>query len=244
MGKRDFQKEHTSDILREMVIARLEKGGETFEILVDPDAVDKIRSNPDVRVDEYIPIDKIFRDVKKGERASEEKMLEWFGTQDPVDLAGMIIRKGEIQITTEQRRARIEEKRKAIVSHIARNAINPQTGTPHPPQRIENAMSEGGVHIDPFKSVDDQIKGVLDKIRPIIPISIEKVKIAIKLLAEDCPKCYGDIKAFGDILQEEWQKDGSWIGVVEMPAGMQTDFMAKMNQRTHGNVEVKILKDE
>ena len=40
MGKRDFQKEHTTDILKEMVIARLEKGGETFEILIDPDCVD------------------------------------------------------------------------------------------------------------------------------------------------------------------------------------------------------------
>ncbi|MFQ6107347.1 MAG: ribosome assembly factor SBDS [Thermoplasmata archaeon] len=244
MGKRDYQKEHTTDILREMVIARMEKAGETFEVLVDPHSVDKIRSSPNASVSEYIAIDKIFRDVKKGERASDEKMMEVFGTENPVEVAGTIIRKGEIQITTEQRRAMIEEKRKAIVSHIARNAINPQTGTPHPPQRIENAMSEAGVHVDPFKNVDDQLKSVLDAIRPIIPISIEKVRIAVKLLAEDCPRCYGDIKAFGDIVQEEWQKDGSWIGVIEMPAGLQTDFLERLNQRTHGNVEAKILKGE
>jgi ribosome maturation protein Sdo1 len=28
-----------------------------------------------------------------------------------------------------------------------------------------------------------------------------------------------------------------------MPAGMQTEFLERVNQRTHGNVEVKILKD-
>ncbi|MFQ6128757.1 MAG: ribosome assembly factor SBDS [Thermoplasmata archaeon] len=244
MGKRDFQKEYTSDILKEKVIARMEKGGETFEVLVDPDFVDEIRSNPDASVADYIAIDKIFRDVKKGERASEEKMIDIFQTEDPLEIAATIIRKGEIQITTEQRRAMIEEKRKAIISHIARNAINPQTGTPHPPQRIENAMSEAGVHIDPFKSVDDQLKGTLEAIRPIIPISIEKVKIAVRLSAADCPRCYGDMKAFGEIIEEEWQKDGSWIGIVEMPAGLQTDFLERMNQRTRGNVEVRILKDE
>lgn len=243
MGKRDYQKEHTTDILKEMVIARLEKGGETFEILIDPNCVDEIRSNPEASVSEYIAIDKIFRDVKKGERASEEKMVELFGTEDPEEVAGTIVRKGDIQVTTDQRRAMTEEKRKAIVSHISRNAINPQTGTPHPPQRIENAMAEAGVHVDPFKSVDGQLKSVLDAIRPIIPISIEKVKVAVKLLAEDCPRCYGDIKAFGDIIQEEYQKDGSWIGVVEMPAGMQTEFLERVNQRTRGNVEVKLLKD-
>jgi ribosome maturation protein SDO1 len=244
MGKRDFQKEHTTDILKEMVIARLEKGGDTFEVLVDPDSVDEIRSNPEASISDYIAIDKIFRDVKKGERASEEKMIEFFGTDDPVDVAGIIVRKGEIQVTTEQRRAMTEEKRKAIVNHISRNAINPQTSAPHPPQRIENAMSEAGVHVDPFKSVDDQLNKVLDALRPIIPISIEKVKVAVKLLAEDCPRCYGDMKAFGDIVQEEWQKDGSWVGIVEMPAGMQTDFLERVNQRTRGQVEVKLLKDE
>ena len=50
MGKRDFQKEHTTDILKEMVIARLEKGGETFEILIDSNCVDEIRSNPEASV--------------------------------------------------------------------------------------------------------------------------------------------------------------------------------------------------
>lgn len=244
MGKRDFQKEHTTDILKEMVIARMEKGGETFEVLVDPDSVDEIRSNPDASIDDHIAIDRIFRDVKKGKRASEEKMVEIFGTEDPLTVAAQIIRKGEIQITTEQRRIMIEEKRKAIVNHIVRNAINPQTGTPHPPQRIENAMSEAGVHIDPFRSVDDQLKAVIEAMRPIIPISMEKVRMAVKLLAEDCPRCYGDIKAFGEIVKEEWQKDGSWIGIVEMPAGLQTDFLERMNQRTRGNVEAKILKEE
>jgi ribosome maturation protein SDO1 len=244
MGKRDFQKEHTTDILKEMVIARLEKGGETFEVLVDPNSVDEIRGNPEASISDYIAIDKIFRDVKKGERASEEKMIELFGTDDPVDVAGIVVRKGEIQVTTEQRRAMTEEKRKAIVSHISRNAINPQTSAPHPPQRIENAMAEAGVHVDPFKSVDDQLTKVLDALRPLIPISIEKVKVAVKLLAEDCPRCYGDMKAFGDIVREEWQKDGSWIGVVEMPAGMQTEFLERVNQRTRGQVEVKLLKDE
>lgn len=244
MGKRDFQKEHTTDILKEMVIARMEKGGETFEVLVDPDSVDEIRSNPDASIDEHIAIDRIFRDVKKGKRASEEKMVEIFGTEDPLAVAAQIIRKGEIQITTEQRRIMIEEKRKAIVNHIVRNAINPQTGTPHPPQRIENAMSEAGVHIDPFRSVDDQLKAVVEAMRPIIPISMEKVRMAVRLPAEDCPRCYGDIKAFGEIVKEEWQKDGSWIGIIEMPAGLQADFLERMNQRTRGNVEAKILKEE
>ncbi|MEK6810540.1 MAG: SBDS family ribosome assembly factor [Candidatus Thermoplasmatota archaeon] len=32
------------------------------------------------------------------------------------------------------------------------------------------------------------------------------------------------------------------MGVVEMPAGMQTEFLERLNARTKGNVEAKILK--
>jgi ribosome maturation protein SDO1 len=41
---------------------------------------------------------------------------------------------------------------------------------------------------------------------------------------------------------EEWQKDGSWVGLIEMPAGMQAEFYDELNRRTHGNVETKLVK--
>lgn len=169
-------------------------------------------------------------------------MKEVFGTSDPVKVAEIIIKKGTIHLSTEQRRALQEAKRKRIVSYIAANAINPQTGTPHPPQRIELAMEEAKVNLDPFKSVEEQVGHVLDALRPLIPIRIEKAKIAIKLMPSDVGRCYGEIRSYGSILKEEWQADGSWIGVVEVPAGLQGEFLDRLNERTHGNVDTKILK--
>jgi ribosome maturation protein SDO1 len=135
-----------------------------------------------------------------------------------------------------------EKKQKAIVEFIARNAINPQTGSPHPPLRIELAMQEAKVHVDPFKPVDDQVKDVLDKLRPLLPIRMDKVKIAVRLTPEHHGRCYGDIKSFGTVLKEEWQSSGHWIGVVEIPAGMQVDFFQRLNDKTRGEVETKIIK--
>ena len=169
-------------------------------------------------------------------------MQEFFGTTDKLEVAKQLIRKGEIQLTTEQRREMQEQKRKQIVQYIAQNAINPQTGTPHPPQRIEIAMEEAKVHVDPFKPVGEQVKEVLDALRPLIPIRFEKARIAVRLGAEDAAKSYGDIKGFGTILKEEWQRNGAWVGVVEMPAGMQTEFLNRLNAKTKGNVEAKVLK--
>jgi ribosome maturation protein SDO1 len=169
-------------------------------------------------------------------------MKEFFETEDPLEVAKVLIKKGEIQLTTEQRRQMQEQKRRQIVQYIAANAINPQTGAPHPPQRIEIAMEEAKVHVDPFKGIEEQVKEVLDALRPLIPIRFEKARIAVKLSAEDAAKCFGDIRSFGQVLKEEWMPSGSWIGVVEMPAGMQTDFLERLNAKTKGNVDAKILK--
>src|SRR2546427_536095 len=222
--------------------AGIELRGEKFEVLVKPDAVQRIRDGKEVDLLRELAIDEIFKDAHKGSKASEEKMMDFFGTTEPLAVAKQIVQRGEIQLTTDQRRQMLEAKRKQIVQYIAANAINPQTGAPHPPQRIENAMEEAKVHVDPFKSIEEQVKEVLDALRPLIPIRFEKVRIAVKLSAEDSAKAYGDLKSFGTILKEEWSPSGVWIGVVEMPAGLQTEFLERLNAKTKGNVETRILK--
>ena len=239
---KELRSDRRDDIFKEYVIARVEKSGEKFEILVKPEAVQKVRDGKDVDLLKELAIDEIFKDAHKGSKASEDKMVEFFGTTEPLAVAKQIIQRGEIQLTTEQRRQMLEAKRKQIVQYIAANAINPQTSTPHPPQRIENAMEEAKVHIDPFKPIEEQVKEVLDALRPLIPIRFEKVRIAVKLSAEDSAKSYGDIKGYGTILKEEWSPTGAWLGVVEMPAGLQTDFLERLNAKTKGNVEPRILK--
>ncbi|GAH32722.1 unnamed protein product, partial [marine sediment metagenome] len=110
-----------------------------------------------------------------------------------------------------------------------------------PPQRIENAMNEARVHVDPFKPVESQVKDVMDAIKPLIPIRLEKTTIAVKLSADNYGKVYKDITDFGVIKKEEWTGAGFWIGLVEIPAGMQGDFFDRLNNKTHGDVETKIV---
>ncbi len=228
--------------LEDAIVARYEHGGHHFEILVDPDAIDDIKSGKIENVIDYLVIDEIFKDARKGDRASEELVKEVFGTTDVNEVAKKIIKHGQVQLTTEQRRKMLEEKKKRIVMEIAKNAINPQTGAPHPPKRIELAMEEAKVHIDPLKSVEEQVPKVLKALRPLIPIRFEKLKIAVKLSGDMYGKAYGDISKMGVILKEEWQRDGSWIGVVEIPAGMQGEFLDMLNKKTHGEVQTKIIR--
>lgn len=239
---KELRSERRDDIFKEYVIARYEKFGEKFEVLVRPEAVPAIREGKVENLAEQLAIDSVFRDAHKGSHAPADKMEQILGTSDPLKAAEVIIKTGEIQLTTDQRRQMTEEKRKQVVAHIVRNAINPQTNTPHPPQRIENAMEEAKVHIDPFKGVEEQAAQVVQALRPLIPIRFEKARIAVRLSAQDYPKAFGEIRNFGTVIREEWQPTGAWIGVVELPAGLQQEFIERLSQRTKGNVETRVVK--
>ncbi|MDI6707919.1 MAG: ribosome assembly factor SBDS [Candidatus Thermoplasmatota archaeon] len=228
--------------LEDSVIARYEAKGEKFEILIAPEAAQKLRNNESVNILENLVIDTVFRDSSKGTRASEESLAKIFGTTDIEKVAREIVLKGELQITTEQRRKMIETKRKEIIATIARNAIDPRTNLPHPIQRIELAFEQAKVRIDPFKATEVQLKDVLDALKPILPIRFEKITVEIKVEAASYGKIYNYIKASGAIKKEEWTKDGFLICHIEIPAGLQTEFYDKLNQFTKGNIETKIIK--
>ena len=228
--------------LDEAVIARLHKGEDHFEILVDPHAAERLIEGKEVDVLSSLAIDTIFKDSKKGTHASQESLEKVFGTDDVETIVKEIILKGDIQLTTEQRHEMQEQKRKRIVDIIVKNAMDPQTKMPHPRQRIELAIEEAGVHIDPFKPVDDQVKLVVEALRPIVSIAMEQVKISVKISSQYIGKAYGIARNFGVLEREDWQSDGSWVGIIRIPAGMQTDFYDKLNDVTKGNVETRILK--
>jgi len=221
------------------VTARYEHGEHHFEVLIDPYDAQKLKNGEEVDLEKALAIDEVFKDSKKGDRASDTTVKKVFGTTDVLVVARRIVMEGEIQLTTDQRRKMTEEKRKQIVTYIARNAINPLAKAPHPPQRIENAMTEARVHVDPFKSVESQVKSVLDAIKVLIPIRIEKATLAVKLTAEQYGRVYRDITDFGQIKKEEWTGGGDWIGLVELPAGMQGEFQERLGKKTHGDVQTR-----
>jgi len=230
--------------LDKAVVARFAKGEEHFEVLVDPENALLLREGGVVDLDTVLAIEEIFKDASKGEKASEESLKHTFSTTDPGAIAKRIITEGDLHLTAQQRRKIQEHKRKQVVAAIAANAINPQTGLPHPPQRIEKALEEAKVNIDPLKSVDEQVNVALKAIRPLIPIRFEEVNIAVKVPAIYAAKSQSSIQRFAKIVKQEWQKDGSWIGLVRFPAGLQNDFYELVNRLSRGEAETRLVARE
>jgi len=222
--------------------ARISKSGEKFEILVKPEQALEYKLGKPLGMSQILVIDEIYSDAGKGTRASADKLQKAFGTLDAVKIAEDIMKHGELQLTTDQRRQLVEEKRKQIIAFISRNCLDPRTGTPHPPIRIEQALGQVKYSIDPFKSADEQAKEVIEELRAIIPIKMEQMRVAVKVFAEHSAKAYGAIKGYGTITKEEWQADGALVAVVEMPAGLYGPFLERLGRITQGTIQTKILK--
>lgn len=228
--------------LEEAVIARFETHGERYEVLVDPDLALDLKRDETVDIAQVLAVETIFKDSKKGERASEEHMREIFGTDDPLEIARRIIKKGEIQFTTEQRRKMLEAKRKKIVSLISKNAINPQTSAPHPPHRIERALEEVRFHVELTRTAEEQVQQAVKVLRPILPLRFEVHTVAAKIPGQYAGKAFSVLKSFGEVKKEEWQEDGSWVILMDLPAGVVEEFFNELNSLTKGEVETKIVK--
>ncbi|MCF8885333.1 MAG: ribosome assembly factor SBDS [Nitrososphaerota archaeon] len=223
-------------------IARIEKRGANFEILVDPDKALKYKLGENIPISKIVIYEEVYKDSKKGSRASEEELKKAFGTTEFLKIAEIILREGTVQITAEQRRKLIEDKKKQIIDYISKNAIDPRTNLPHPPQRIELALEEVGATIDPFQDAKEQAIKIIEKLRTILPLKIGIIKLQIRLPGDVIGKSYGLIRNMGKIVKEEWRKDGSWVGVIEIPTGLHYDLVDKLSKISSGRIETVILE--
>lgn len=226
---------------KEYVIARMNVKGKRFEILVDPEKAYRFREGENLSLEEIVISDYIYKDVKKGLKASPNELVDTFGTDDMYKIAIEIIKNGELQLTAEQRRELLEMKKKQIIYYISRSAVDPKTKTPIPPTRIEKAIDEVKVGIDLYKSVEEQVPNVVKAISKVLPIKIAKALMQITIPSEFARKAVSQVLKLGEVKKNIWLADGSFLVELEIPAGLQNELIEKINTLTKGRANVKVL---
>ena len=223
--------------LDDSVLARMEKGGKRYELLVDPEMVDDFKNDPDsVNIDDFLAMDEVFHDARGGERPTEEAIENTFGTQDILEIAKTILNKGSIQLTTNQRKAIVEKMRQKIIHHIHSQAVDPKTKSPHPVTRIELALEESRYSVDPFKKLELQIKDAVDKLKVLIPLSFETMRLAFKVPGSAYGGAMRVLRSYH--VKDGWLEDGTWACVIEIPAGMKGEIIGQI-MKVSSQTEVK-----
>lgn len=222
------------------IIAKLNKGGKWFEVLVDPELAYDLRSGKSVSINKMLAISQIFTDAKKGDRVTIADLENAFGTSEANKVAEIIVKTGEIQLTAEFRRKKTEEKRKQIASLISRAAIDPRTKMPHPHERVLNAMEQAHVNVDPFIPAEQQTADAIKAIKPILPLSIEEVELRVEIPAQYSGRVHGAIREYGTY-SEQWV--GQTLAItIKIPAGLKEKFYSHMTGITENNARINEKK--
>ncbi|MEK6912555.1 MAG: ribosome assembly factor SBDS [Nanoarchaeota archaeon] len=219
--------------------ARIKQHGKHFEIIVDLDKALKFKKGESSNVD-FLEIDRIFTDSKKGFKAPEKEILEAFGTEDVNAVASKIVKSGEILLTQEYREEAKDNRIKQVVDFLSRNAVDPKTGNPHTPQRITSCLEEAHINIKNVP-IENQITEIIEQLSVVLPIKLETKKVKVTIPAIHTGKAYGILNTYKET--ESWLNNGDLEVVVRIPAGLVMGFYDKLNSVTHGSAMTEEIKE-
>ena len=225
-----------------VTVVRFAVEGEKFELLVKPDPALEYKLGKRKDISTVLVSDEIYSDSNKGTRASTEKLMKAFKTTDQTAIAVIILQKGDLNLTTEQRRKMVSEKRKQIVEFISKTYVDPRSHLPHPPLRIEQAMDEARISVDPFKNTDEQTKDIVEQLRSIIPLKSENMLLEILVPAQFAAQSYSVLKSVGTLKKEEWQANGSLKVILDIPAAARANVIDRLGSVTKGSASVEVAK--
>lgn len=216
-------------------IASYESNGQKFEILVDPDLALEIKQgNKDVSnsLSKLLASDEVYKNAKSGERVSEKSLQEHFGTTELAKIVEFILKKGHLDLTTEQKRKLAEMKRKEVVDYIVRNSTNPVTKAPHTYTRVESALETAKIQVDPQRPVDQQIDRIIEKLTEILPMDFKKVTFKATIPIQYAGKINSIINKY-EILDRKWEAS-AFVFTAKVPAGEKDSFMNIISGLTKG----------
>ena len=228
--------------MADVTVVKYSFEGEKFEILVKPDPALDYKLGKKKDISSVLVSDDIYTDSSKGTKPSTEKLLKAFKTEDQTEIAQLILKKGDLNLTTDQRRKMVDEKKKQLVEFIAKTYVDPRTHLPHPPVRIEQSLKDARVSIDPQKGVDEQVKDIVEKLRSIIPLKSENLSLEITIPAQFASQSYAVLKSVGSLKKEEWQNNGSLKAILEIPAAARPNVIDRLGSITKGSATVEVMQ--
>ncbi len=218
------------------VTARLERKGKRYEISVDCDKAMEIKDGKSSDIDSALLVEKIFKDIKKGEVAGN--LDKEFGTEDVKKIAMKIIKEGEVQLSTAYKQKQAEMLKKRIVDKIAGMAIDMNTNLPIPRQRIEIAMKEVHHNFDINKPEKEQTEEVLLKLKKILPIKLGEFNYSVDIPIQYANDTMLYLKRLADI-KDNTRNDDSLIVNFSVKAGNENELLSKLKSITHGSINVR-----
>jgi len=134
----------------------------------------------------------------------------------------------------------LKKKRNEIVNFIHKYYVDPRTRAPHPRNRIENALEELKVRIDPNLSAKKQVKEIIKTLPEVLPVRKMVIEALIKIPHKFLGQIYGVFKDVVTITNENYTTEGCEYSVTLVP-GDYDPLMSDLNTLCRDEFELSIL---
>ena len=218
--------------MADRVIARLKIKDKNYEIFVDCDKAMDIRQGKSQDVESALMVDKVFKDIKKGEVAGN--LDKQFGTDDINKIALEIIKRGDVQVSAAYREKQLALLKNRIIDSISSMAIDLNTNLPIPRQRIELAMQQVHHNFDLNKPEKEEEAAVLEQLKKILPIRLGEFSYKLSVPLQYANEAMLYLKRLASIKTNTRTDDGL-IVEFSVKAGSEAELLNKVKSATHGS---------
>jgi ribosome maturation protein SDO1 len=225
--------------MADIQIVKYKHGKVSFEVLTKPGTVLKFRKGQIGSLDNVLVSDDVWTDHRKGTRASKDELIAAFKTDVAATITKLIVEKGDLELSAAERKEATDKKRAEIVNYIHKYYINPQTKSPHPVSRIENALDTLKVRVDPDAPVDKQVQEVLKRLPEVMPVRKSEMEAKITVPHKYLAQAQGAIKKHAQIKGETYNDVGAVFEVAFVPGAMDT-LMQEVEKLTLGEAEIEV----
>lgn len=222
-------------------LARIKINNKHYEIMVDLDLALKLRKGENVNIQNVLLVNDIFTNSQNGSKAASADLMTAFGISDTLAVATRIVQKGDIQLPKDYRDEQQENKKKQVIDFLIKNAVDARNSRPFTPQIISNALDQAGINITNVP-LDQQITGITEALKTILPLKIETKRLAITIPAVHTGKVYGIVNQYKE--KEDWLSNGDLRVIINIPVGLQMEFYDKLNGVTHGTALSEEIKEK
>lgn len=224
------------------MLVRYKHGRTTFEVPTKEGSVTKYRDGDLKSLDDVVVTDIIFTHYTKGERASGDQLKSAFNTDDMQKCLEQIVRKGDVQLSSGERREILAKKRAEIVEYIHKNYVDPSKSPalPIPVTRIENAMNEMKARINADTPADKQATDMISKMVEVMPMRKATMMTGeIKLSHKHVGSASNIIQTHSKVLKEDYNAQGAVYHVEVSPSGYDV-LMSALTRATKGEFEFNV----
>ncbi|KAG2379312.1 hypothetical protein C9374_007451 [Naegleria lovaniensis] len=223
---------------KDFSLVKYKKGESNFEVLVKPNTVIAYREGKH-KVDDVLYSDEIFANYAKGDKVKEESLKSVFGTTNTREVILKILTDGEYHMSTQERKEKVEQKRRQIIHFIHQNYIDPKTNVCHPVTRIESALDSIKYNIDPFMPADKQVAAIHSKLVEKIPLKKSQIEAEVVVKHSLAGQVIGVCHKHAKVIGQDHGDEGCTV-TIEISPGDYDKLINDLNSTTKGDFNFRI----